>query len=265
MIMKHTIVSYLEQLELLPLETKIYLTLLETGAMTARELTRKLGTNRTSVYPPIDSLIEKELIMKMVKESETKFAVTEPKESLPALLDRLVKRKLNSLKTLQAEFPTIVKVIDRSHIKNSEVADAEIKYYKGKTGVKKIYEEALQAKELRSYVSIEEITRIFPENVQLFDNAFKQNPTMKMFEIVENSPQAKKRFETIVESEQYFYKFLPKDMKFAPQDMLIYDDKVAIIHFKNKVSGVVLCNIDLYTNFKLLFDYMWKTLPSHNH
>lgn len=261
MIMKHTIVSYLEQLELLPLETKIYLTLLETGSMTARELTRKLGINRTSVYPPIDSLIEKELILKLVKESETKFAVTEPTDSLPALLDRLVKKKLHSLKTLQAEFPTIVKIIDRSHIKNSEVSDAEIKYYKGKTGVKKIYEEALQAKELCSYVNIEEIAKVFPDNFSMFDNAFKKNPDMQMFEIVEDSPRAKERIKTSSERKQYLYKFLPKGMELSAQDILIYDNKVAIIHFKDKISGIVHNNVDLYKNFKVIFELNWKMLP----
>jgi hypothetical protein len=50
-------------------------------------------------------------------------------------------------------------------------------------------------------------------------------------------------------------------MKLTAQDILIYEGKVAIIHFKDKISGVLLNNTDLFHNFKLLFDFMWKMLP----
>jgi len=49
-----------------------------------------------------------------------------------------------------------------------------------------------------------------------------------------------------------FYKFLPQDTKLSAQDILIYDNKVAIISFNKEINAVVLQNIDLFNTFKTL-------------
>ncbi len=250
------IISYLKQLDLTDEEIKLYLSLLESGSMSVNDLSATVGIKRTTSYAYIDLLIKKGLVMKLVKDSKKLVAANEPENLQP-----LVEAKLASAKAIQQSFPDMLKTLSTLP-KNNSTAEAEIKYYKGKNGVKKIYEEILQADEVRSYVNIEEITEVFPENVHLFNYAFKKNPEMKMFEIVENSPDAKARFKTQEESKNYFYKFLPEGMNLKAQDILIYENNVAIIHFKDQVSGVVLRNADLYTNFKLLFDFIWKILPN---
>lgn len=251
------ILEYLEQLDLSDIEAKLYLTLLETGPISVRELAAKIDIKRTTAYLPIEQLIEKGLIMKVVKGANKLVAANDPKDSL----EYLVKKKLQTAQSIEKNLPDMLKTLTTSIPEMKETGDAEIKYYKGRQGVKKIYEDALKANEIRSYVNIEEITEVFPENSSLFDTALQKNPKMNMYEIVENSPQAKKRFGTATKKERYFYKFLPEGMNLTAQDILIYDDNVAIIHFKDKISGVVLHNTDLYKNFKLLFDFIWKILP----
>lgn len=179
----------------------------------------------------------------------------------PENLKELVESKIASAKAVQQGFPEILKFLNSSQSKENTDSEAEIKYYKGKNGVKKIYEEVLSAEEVRSFVNIEEIAQVFPENFPLFDNAFKKNSNMKMYEIVENSPEAKIRFSNSIKRERYYYKFLPKDMKLTAQDILVYENKVAIINFKEKSSGIVLRNEELYNNFKMLFDFIWSILP----
>src|SRR5437879_3628865 len=148
--MNKRVIEYLEDLALSEIEAKLYATLLTSGAMTVRDLARKAGVVRTSAYPYIDMLLEKELIIKIVKGSRTLVTVTAPIENL----QRLIEQKTQSLESIKEDFPVITKMIHTSLLQGDAIDDAEIRHYKGKLGVKKIYEEALQANELRTYVLV---------------------------------------------------------------------------------------------------------------
>jgi sugar-specific transcriptional regulator TrmB len=253
----NTIISYLEQLDLSEIEAKLYLQLLKTGAISVRELARATGINRSTTYLYINQLIEKELIVKLVKGSRTQIAAVQPNTMLPYL----VEKRAATAKTLQEQLPSILQNIASSFPKVEDAGEAEIKYYKGRLGVKKIYEDVLKTKELRSYVDVLKISEIFPENFQLFNDAFKHNPDIKMFEICGNSPKAKEYIQGFNENKRHRYKILPNDMELTGQDVLIYDNKIAIINLKDTISGIILHNNDLFNNFKLLFDFLWKILP----
>lgn len=254
------IINYLKQLELSDIEARLYLALLKSGATGVKELAQAINIKRTTAYIYVDLLVEKGLVIKTVKGSRKQVAAINPEEGL----EELVKQKIKSAEETKSEFSGMLEAINQLTPSTQAKEEAEIKYYKGKGGVKKIYDEVLKTTELRSYVNIEEIANVFPENFPLFDSALKRNTDMVMYEIVENSPEAKKRFDKAVKRDRYFYKFLPENMKLTAQDILIYDNKVAIIHFKDSVSGIVLESTDLYTNFKLLFDFVWKVLPNNN-
>jgi sugar-specific transcriptional regulator TrmB len=249
------ILNFLQQLDLSEIEAKLYLTLLKNGPTSVRDLAETIEIKRTTAYFYIDQLVEKGLATKIVQHSKKMVDACSP-ETLEALVDN----KLKTAQTLQNTFPDILRELTTSLPENTEVNEAEIRYYKGKNGVRKIYEEALASKKMRSYVNIAEIVEVFPENFQLFNDAFKNNPELIMYEICEDSPKARDRIGT--SRENHLYKILPKEMKFSAQDILIYNDKVAIIHFKDKVNGIVLKNESLNSNFSLLFDFMWKMLPN---
>ncbi|HWY78853.1 MAG TPA: helix-turn-helix domain-containing protein [Candidatus Sulfotelmatobacter sp.] len=249
------IVDYLKQLDLSDVEARLYLTLLQTGPTSVRDLAATIDIKRTTTYFYIDQLVEKSLLMKLVKGSKKLVAANEPENLKP-----LVDAKLASAKAVQQGFPTILKILTTTLPKGNNSTDAEIKYYKGKAGVKKIYEDALLSNEVRSYVNVTEIDEVFPENFKLFENAFKRNPHIKMYEIAEDSPQSKKLTAIADKWSTYQYKILPKNMRITAQDILIYDGKISIINLKDNVHGVILRNNDLSNNLKMLFDFIWKTL-----
>jgi sugar-specific transcriptional regulator TrmB len=248
------IVDYLKQLDLSDAEARLYLTLLQTGPASVRDLALTVDIKRTTAYFYIDQLVEKGLIMKLVKGSKKLVVACEPEN-----LKILVEEKLRKANEVQKEFPNILRSLTTSLPKKNNIDEAEIKYYKGKNGVKKIYEEALKSNEVRSYVNTEEIAKAFPNNYQLLDIAYKSNPNIKIFEICEESPKTRERLKLI--HNNHFYKVLPKHMKLTSQDVLIYDNKVAIIDLKGATNGIVLHNLDLSKNFKLLFDFLWNVLP----
>jgi sugar-specific transcriptional regulator TrmB len=257
--MKQDVTEYLERLGLTELEAKIYISLLKNGIVNARALVVTSGVRRTSVYNGLNLLIDKGLVTRLESGTQTLFEANQPQGILPYL----VQQKVQAGREVADSLPHMLTTLDNlaAGAKAKIRREVEIKYVKGKPAVKKIYEEALQASELRSYVNIEEIAKVFPENFSMFDNAFKQNPEMQMFEIVEDSPQAKERIKSSSTREQYLYKFLPQGMILSAQDILIYDNKVAFIHFKDEISGIVHNSIDFYNNFRIIFDLNWKMLP----
>ncbi len=253
------ILDYLEQLEFSKTEAELYISLLECGPMSVAKLAEKAKINRTAAYAYIDSLLKKGIIVKE-KSKSNKIAAIPPEH-----LNYLVEQKVSAAKILQQKLPPIISALNTSFPKSKIYSNSEMKYYKGRNGVKAIYKECLKAKELRSYYNASDIVNIFPENFQLFSDSFKHNPEIKMYELCEDSPQARKEIELAYgkEKRRYFWKLLPQDIKLTSNDILIYDGKVSIINIKDKdnIEGVVLSNQDYYNNSKQLFDLLWRFLP----
>ncbi len=259
------ITDYLEKLGLSELEAKIYLTLLQTGTVSVKSFAPMIGLKRTTAYLYIDPLIEKGLVIKVIQGNKKQIAPANPDilKDLVAKKVQVAKLQTNVAETIEKEFPNILQTLTTTFIEKNTSEDAEIKYYKGKLGVQKIYEDVLKAKEQRSYVDTTKVQDFFPENLQLFERVLAENPSTKMFEIFQYAPPEKaKVFPALVEKyKNYAYKMLPKGMKLQSQDIFIYDNKVAIISFNDEISGVILQIPNLYANFKTLFDTMWQLLP----
>ena len=257
--MPNRLTDYLTNLDISENEAKLYFKLLETGPLDVRSLAKMLKIKRTTIYNYTDKLIEKKLLMKIVQKSHTLLAANTPAEVIPYL----VEQRIQEGKKIQEGLPAFLKQINEAIPHKEEIIQAEIKYYTGKPGVKKIYKESLRAKKLRSYANLEEIEAVFPNNFQLFDNAFLDNSELEMFEIVEQTDlsQAKSDVSQNAGSERYHYKFFPKNKKMIATDILIYDGNVAFIDLKDEVACVVIRNRSLYNSFVLLFDTMWEFLP----
>lgn len=251
------IVDYLKQLGLSDAEAKLYLTLLQTGPTSVRDLAQTVDIKRTTAYFYIDQLVEKGLIMKLVKGSKKLIAANEPEN-----LQTLVEEELARAKAVEKTFPDILKTLNTTLPQMTDAGSAEVRYYKGVNGVKKIYEEALKAKELRSYVNIGDVESFFPGNLISFDKAFEENKEFKIYEFVEDSPASRKQVDILSQNKKYSFKFLPKDIKISASDILLYDGKVAIINLRESTTGVIFNNKDYFEISKELFEYMWKTMPT---
>jgi len=251
------IVDYLKQLDLSDIEAKLYLTLLQTGPASVRDLAQTIEIKRTTAYFYIDQLVEKGLIMKLVRGSKKLVAASEPEN-----LRSLVEEKIINAKEVEKNFPNILKILTTNLPQTNDASTAEIRYYKGINGVKKIYEEALQTKELRSYVNIGDVVNFFPENVFSFEKAFEKNKELKLYEFIENSPASQKLVKILSQNKRYNFKFLPNDIKINASDILLYEGTVAIINLRESTTGVIFHNKDYFDISKKLFEHMWMTLPA---
>src|SRR6185437_12048763 len=100
------IVDYLKQLDLSEAEAKLYLTLLQAGPTSVRDLAQTVAIKRTTAYFYIDQLVEKGLLMKLVRGSKKLVAANEPEA-----LKTLVEEKLKKANEVQKGFPDILKTL----------------------------------------------------------------------------------------------------------------------------------------------------------
>jgi len=256
-----TLVDYLKLLDLSDTEAKLYLMLLKNGPTSVRDLSQTVAIKRTTAYFYIDALVEKGLMIKLVRGSKKLVAATEPKN-----LIMLVEEKLKNAEAIQHDFPKMLKMIAKSIPPENKNFESGIKYYKGKNGVKNIFEDILQAKEIRSFANITEFTNVFPEGFHLIDTAIKKNTAIKFTEILEDTPQTKHIVNDALQNtnNRYQCKYFPAGMKISSSDITIYDEKVSFINMRDNIHGLIIPSPLLYENFKTLFDFIWKALPNTN-
>jgi len=186
----------------------------------------------------------------------------------PTHLKQLVDKKIASAKLAQEQFPAIIEQLTTNIPNEKEVDKAEIRFYKGKAGVVKIYKEALAGDELRLYVNLTELEKMMIPNTlgfdyAMFENALKNNPNLKIYEIVADTPGSVEQFtlNQTAEKQNYRFKFIPNQVGLTSPGILLYDNKVAIISGKDKAEMIVLNNKDYYINSKKIFDFIWGILP----
>ncbi|MEP7103801.1 MAG: helix-turn-helix domain-containing protein [Candidatus Dojkabacteria bacterium] len=247
--------SYLLDFGLNDKEVVIYLTLLKTGPSTIMDLSRKTGIKRSTTHNNVEELIKKGLVSQ-TNYGERRMAVAEDPEKLKFLLEQR-KWDVNKLEKIM---PDIVKSIYDTVPGAKETTKVEVKYYEGHKGVQLIYKEAFGSKELRSYVNLAEVSKGFPDNGQLFLDAQKKSTSLVVYEILDNSDESLASAKLFSKNQNFKYKVSPMNMNLSAVDILMFDNKVALVNFKDSITGVIIDNKDYYENTKAIFDFMWNIL-----
>lgn len=251
------IIEYLEKLNFSEAEAKLYIILLERGSMTVSELAEKAKLNRTATYGYITKLLEKGVI------SKSKGASNKITANPPEHLHYLVEEKISTAHVLKEQLFPIVTTLNASFMQMPNSMDSDIKYYKGKNSVSAIYNDCLKSQTIRSYFDVKDLDQTFPENTEKFNKTITEHPQMRVYELVQKSPEALAHVKNSQTAKGHLFKFLPEDIKLTANDILIYEGKVAIINIadKDNVTGIVLHNKSYYENSKQIFDLLWRLLP----
>lgn len=149
------ILDYLQKLGFSEVEAKLYLKLLKSGQMSVTELAHSVGINRTAAYAYINSLLNKGVIAKLTGKSSKLVA------NPPEHLQYLVEQKITETSMLKETFPSILSALYTSLPQQKDKTQSDTKYYRGRTGVKAIYEEVLRSDKIRSYFNAADIDRYF--------------------------------------------------------------------------------------------------------
>ncbi len=233
----------LQKLGLNPSEIKVYRALLALGSSLAGNITKYAQINRSHGYDALERLIEKGLVSYVMKENRKYFQIETPQKLLELAreekqrAEEKEKEVQNFLPSLTAQFKSM-----------QEKPEAAV--YRGKRGIKSIFEDILRHKEYWAFGSSGKFKEIMDPFFTHFQNAVIKKKIKCRLLIGE-----KARGRNILEH---------ADRRFLPEEYitlistLVYENKVAIISWSTDPVGFVIEDQKVADSYRSYFTVMWK-------
>lgn len=246
----------LEQLNFSEKESQVYLALLEVGSGKAKEISKKTGLNRTTVYDICDILLQRGLISKYKKGAGTYFNALEPKH----LLTYLDREKEESAKTIEKQKQRVSDLLPQLvSLQNIFTTKPKVQFFEGEKGMREAYEDTLTSKEIiLAYANVETMHEALPS---FFPEYYKRRADNKIF-IRAILPRNELSIERAKHNQEEMRdaRFLPDvEQTFSPE-VNIYNNKILIASWKEKMA-ILIESKELADLQKLTFNLLWETLP----
>jgi len=224
----------LKQAGLTENESKVYLSLIETGPNLAGQISRKTGLHRRSVYDITEMLIKKGLIGYILKNNRRYFEASNPNRII-----EILQEKQDLLTPIVSEL--LVKY-------KSKKEKQETNFYKGKEGLKTIFEDQLNYKEILILGASPEAYNILKFYFKWYDKKRKKKK-IKVRIIAFD-----KKITDIPLAE---IRYLPQKYQ-SPVAVNIYGHKTAIILWAKQPIVIAIREKEIADAYKNYFELMWK-------
>src|SRR3989338_78749 len=235
-------------------EIAIYLTILELGRGTVAEISRKAGINRSTGYVILDSLAGKNLVSISGKEPKQEYVALSPANLVEYLSAQAEKQKklAESAREVLPELTSLYNVGDRPRVF----------FYEGLAGLEHVYEDSLSSKgDIYSTSTYEEMHETLPK---YFSTYYERRAKKKVFvhTFVADTPLARERKarDTI---EYRSTSLIPKDKFPVPTDIEIYNNKVMIASWKEKL-GIIIESQEIATTLRSVFKLALTEAKKHD-
>ncbi len=222
-------------------ESKIYLSLLETGFASVNTLTKETGFHRRNIYDALQRMGEKGLVSSVELNNVKHFEAAHPKQLLSIL-----KEKESGLLN---NFPQLELMYGQRKVKS------EVKVFKGVQGIRNLFDDLIDsldegddyylmgALDMPSYIG-PHVEKFHKRRIE------KGIIANDIFIVPERAQKVAKMPLTNI-------KLLPKEYH-PPVQINIYKDKVHQIIFSKELLGIQIQNKDIADSFKIYFDFLWK-------
>ncbi len=217
-------------------ESKTYLALIDLGPSHAGQIARKIGMHRRTVYDTTEMLIEKGLIGYILKNNRKLFQATNPNRIL-----EIIKEKQNLLD------PLVLSLLEKY---NKTKEKEETNFYKGKEGLKTVFEDQLSAKEILILGASPKAYEILQFYFKWYDKARKEKKIKAR--IIATDKNIKRTNIPLSD-----IKYLPQKYS-NPVAVNIYNDKTAIILWAAEPVAIVIKNKEIAQAYRTYFELMWK-------
>ena len=224
-------------------EVKMYIAILELGRGTVAQISRKAGINRSTGYVILDSLAGKGLVSISGKEPKEEYRALSPTNLVAYLADKAEKeiKIFEEVKEILPELTSIYNEGDRPRVH----------FYEGLAGLEHVYEDSLSSSgEIYSTSTYEEMHETLPK---YFSTYYQRRAKKKIFihTFVADTPLARERKEKD-KAEYRETNLIPQDKFPVPTDIEIYDNKVMIASWKEKL-GVIIESKEIATTLRSVF------------
>lgn len=221
-------------------EIQVYLATLELGSSTVTPISKKSGFKRTYCYDILEDLKKKSLVSYIEKNGRRHYFAEDPKK----IEDELS----NNLKSFQTLLPEL-----RS-IYNNPTEKPRIRYYEGKEGILFVYDELLKTPSFDAIASPQHVVSGLGE----FFTEYAKKQKARKIKIREMITQEGSSVDYIQQYKKPLQeaRLLPRGIVITT-DMLIYENKLAIISYSNEIHAVVIESSSIIETQKALFEIIW--------
>ncbi len=228
-------------------ETDVYIALLELGKGSVTKISQKAGINRTTGYDILGSLVNKRLVSVSGKEPKQEYAA-EP----PTAITKYLKRQISETEGFIKKADEIVPELTLLHsLKNRP----KIRFYEGMEGLKYVYEDTLTSSEaIRAYATVDDMHNALPNYFpEYYKRRAQKNISIRA--IVPETPTARERKAHDTEEKREIA-FIPSDKYYFSPEINIYDNKVMIASWKEKL-GIVIESEEIADAMKKIYELAW--------
>jgi len=240
--MNNELVKVLRDLGLTEKEAKVYLAATELGSSQVSAIGHKAQINRVTTYDILEKLKKRGLVSFYSKEKIKYFSPINPEN----LLEEFESRTQN----LRSALPKFKRL-------TGELNHPRIRYFEGIEGIKAIYANTLKSKtEILNYANSEEIRAKYPE----YDKEYVAKRAKKKIYLRCLSPQDEQTQAIQVKDTECFreLRIIPADNFPFTNEISIYDDKVAIISFKDELIGMIIESSEIANSQRAIFEMCWQ-------
>lgn len=228
-------------------EVSVYLALLELGKGTVTQISRKAGINRPTGYHILSSLEAKELVKVSGKEPKQEYVAESPDQ-----IEKLLLQKIENDQAFIKEARKIIPELKSMH----NIADRpKVLFYEGREGLEKVYEDTLTSTEpIRAYATVDDMHKALPN---YFPEYYKRRAG-KNISIRAIAPKTDMGLERKVldVEEKREIAFVPADKYYFSPEINIYDDKVMIASWREKL-GIIIESHEIADAMKKIYELAW--------
>jgi sugar-specific transcriptional regulator TrmB len=228
---------------------------LRLGSQTASNIAKYSGINRATVYDVFDGLIRKGLATKIDKGTAVYFQVTDPKN----LIQYLERDKNEYIRKIEKEKDALEGILPAiQSIERAATTKPKVQFFEGEKGMREAYEGTLKSSEpIRAYANVEEMHRGLPN---FFPEYYKRR-SEKNIHIRAISPDNELSLERHKHDNEELrqMKLIPKDKYFFSPEVNIYDDKILIASWREKMA-IVIESQEIAEMHKNIYDLLWDKL-----
>ena len=227
-------------------ETDIYLYLLQEGQSTPPQIAKGTGIARTNTYHILRALKERGLIRQEAPHRRKAYLAADP----GALMLNWERQKIDPERMLP----------DLRALYTTNKNKPGVTFYNGFDQVKEIYLASFEATKIYGLGSTGQLSTLDKHFLKYyFDEIKKRN--IVLYDILTNAskevggPMGKEILKGL-----YDFKFLPEKYHDQPTDLLIWDNKIALITLEVPIFGTIITSPLLANTFKMIFEILWEKL-----
>lgn len=228
-------------------EAKVFLVLLELGRGSVTQITRKAGLNRTTGYDILDNLVTKGLASISGKEPKQEYIAESP-DKIVLLLQNQISDKEQQLKRIKSVLPEIKSL-------HNVAGRPKVRFYEGVEGLKDVYEDTLTSTEpIRAYASVGDMHAGLPG---YFPGYYKRRAGkgIAIRAIIPDTEAGLER-KSFDSKEMRETALVPKDTFLFSPEINIYDNKVMIASWKEKL-GIIIESAEIADAMKKIYELAW--------